>query len=65
MTDFINYPARTKIKMVESTKKVVDQFIENPEELSEEELVQQINESKKAVAKKTKKGIRVKQVLNG
>ena len=36
-----------------------------PKNLTEQEVVTKINESKKAVAKKTKKGVRVKQSLNG
>ena len=35
------------------------------EEMTEDEAIQKINESKKAVAKKTKKGVKVKQSLNG
>lgn len=67
MTDFINYPIkhRKKIIMSESTKKVVENVIDNLDELTEDEAVIKINESKKAVAKKTKKGVRVKQSLNG
>lgn len=66
MTDFINYPVKKKkIIISEATRKVVETSIENLEELPEEEVVQKINESKKAVAKKTKKGIKVKQSLNG
>lgn len=66
MTDFINYPPKKKkIIMVESTRKVVEEVVENLDELTEDEAVIKINESKKAVAKKTKKGVRVKQSLNG
>lgn len=66
MTDFINYPPKKKkIIMVESTRKAVEEVVENLDELTEDEAVIKINESKKAVAKKTKKGVRVKQSLNG
>lgn len=68
MTDFINYPphrSKNKIVMAESTRKVVEEVVENLDELTEDEAIQKINESKKAVAKKTKKGVRVKQSLNG
>lgn len=65
MTDFINYPAKTKIIMTESTKKLIEGEIADLDELSEDEAVKKINESKKAVAKKTKNGVRVKQSLNG
>ena len=52
--------------ITESTKQVVEKAIgENIEDLNEDEMIQKINESKKAVAKKTKKGIKVKQSLNG
>lgn len=66
MTDFINYPPRKKkIVMTESTRKVVEEAVGNIDEMTEDEAVQKINESKKAVAKKTKKGVKVKQPLNG
>lgn len=66
MTDFINYPPRKhKIVMTESTRKVVEEAVGNIEEMTEDEAIQKINESKKAVAKKTKKGVKVKQSLNG
>lgn len=66
MTDFINYPPRKrKIVMTESTRKVVEEAVGNVEEMTEDEAIQKINESKKAVAKKTKKGVKVKQSLNG
>lgn len=68
MTDFINYSAKKKPKkiiMCETTKTIVEDVVDNLEDLTEEETVMKINESKKAVAKKTKKGIRVKQSLNG
>ncbi len=51
--------------MTESTRKVVEEAIGNIDEMTEEEAVIKINESKKAVAKKTKKGVKVKQSLNG
>lgn len=67
MTDFINYPSKRKAKlqMSESTREVIEEAIENLDELTEDEAVKKINESKKAVAKKTKNGVRVKQSLNG
>lgn len=70
MTDFINYPAhkvtkKAKLNMCESTREVVEEVVENLDELTEDEAVKKINESKKAVAKKTKDGVRVKQSLNG
>ncbi len=68
MTDFINYPTKhtKKVIITEATKKVVEEAIGSEiDELTEEETVKKINESKKAVAKKTKKGITVKQSLNG
>ena len=66
MTDFINYPPKKrKIVMTESTRKVVEGAVGSIEEMTEDEAIQKINESKKAVAKKTKKGVKVKQSLNG
>lgn len=67
MTDFINYPSKrnVKLQMSESTREVIEEAIENLDELTEDEAVKKINESKKAVAKKTKAGVRVKQSLNG
>ena len=66
MTDFINYPPKKrKIVMTESTRKVVEAAVGSIEEMTEDEAIQKINESKKAVAKKTKKGVKVKQSLNG
>jgi len=67
MTDFINYPSHRekKIIMTEATRKVVEEVIGNVDDLTEDEAIQKINESKKAVAKKTKKGVKVKQSLNG
>ncbi len=66
MTDFINYPPKKrKIVMTESTRKVVEEAVGSIEEMTEDEAIQKINESKKAVAKKTKKGVKVKQSLNG
>lgn len=66
MTDFINYPQKKrKIVMTESTRKVVEEAVGSIEEMTEDEAIQKINESKKAVAKKTKKGVKVKQSLNG
>ena len=66
MTDFINYPPKKrKIVMTESTRKVVEEAVGSIEEMNEDEANQKINESKKAVAKKTKKGVKVKQSLNG
>lgn len=66
MTDFINYPPKKrKIVMAESTRKVVEEAVGSIEEMTEDEAIQKINESKKAVAKKTKKGVKVKQSLNG
>ena len=47
------------------TRKVVEEAVGNVDEMTEDEAVQKINESKKAVAKKTKKGVKVKQSLNG
>lgn len=66
MTDFINFK-KTKKKMImtESTRKVVEDVVGNVDEMTEDEAIRKINESKKAVAKKTKKGIKVKQSLNG
>lgn len=66
MTDFINFSKKKKrIVMAESTRKVVEEVVGNIDEMTEDEAVQKINESKKAVAKKTKKGVKVKQSLNG
>lgn len=66
MTDFINFSKKKKrIVMAESTRKVVEEVVGNVDEMTEDEAVQKINESKKAVAKKTKKGVKVKQSLNG
>jgi CRISPR/Cas system-associated exonuclease Cas4 (RecB family) len=65
MTDFINFSKKKRIVMTESTRKVVEEAIGNVDEMTEDEAVQKINESKKAVAKKTKKGVKVKQSLNG
>ena len=66
MTDFINCPPKKrKIVMTESTRKVVEEAVGSIEEMTEDEAIQKINESKKAVAKKTKKGVKVKQSLNG
>ena len=70
MTDFINYPSRRqrvykKLQMTEATAKIIEEEIGDTEYLTEQELITAINESKKAVAKKTKKGVRVKQSLNG
>ena len=66
MTDFINYPPKKrKIVMTESTRKVVEEAVGSIEEMTEDEAIQKINESEKAVAKKTKKGVKVKQSLNG
>ena len=42
-----------------------EQIIIMLENMTEQEVVTAINESKKAVAKKTKKGVRVKQSLKG
>ena len=70
MTDFINYPTRNyakpkKMIMTEATAKIIEEEVGDIENLTEQEVVTKINESKKAVAKKTKKGVRVKQSLNG
>ena len=66
MSDFINYPAKkAKFQMCESTREIVEEVVDNLEDLTEDEAVKKINESKKAVAKKTKSGVRVKQALNG
>lgn len=67
MTDFINYPSKKKAKlnMCESTREVIEEVVDNLDELTEDEAIKKINESKKAVAKKTKNGVRVKQSLNG
>ena len=68
MTDFIHYPPRRKRRIIitESTKEVVEEAIGAPiEDLTEDEVIQKINESKKAVAKRTRKGVKVKQSLNG
>ena len=74
MEDFINYPTRKYVKptpkkkviITESTKEVVEEAIgEKLEDLTEDEVVRKVNESKKAVAKRTKKGVKVKQSLNG
>lgn len=69
MTDFINYPARRmsnkKVIMTEATAKIIEEEVGDIENMTEQEVVTAINESKKAVAKKTKKGVRVKQSLNG
>lgn len=65
MTDFINFSKKKKIVMTESTRKIVEEAVGNVDEMTEDEAIQKINESKKAVAKKTKKGVKVKQSLNG
>lgn len=67
MTDFINYPSKKKAKlqMCESTREAVEEVVDNLDELTEDEAVKKINESKIAVAKKTKDGVRVKRSLNG
>lgn len=66
MTDFINFSKKKKrIVMTESTRKVVEEAVGNVDEMTEDEAIIKINESKKAVAKKTKKGVSVKQSLNG
>lgn len=65
MTDFINFSKKKKIVITESTRKVVEEAVGNIDEMTEDEAIQKINESKKAVAKKTKKGVKVKQSLNG
>ena len=70
MTDFINYPVhktskKAKLNMCESTREVIEEVVENLDELTEDEAIKKINESKKAVAKKPKDGVRVKQSLNG
>lgn len=66
MSDFINYPTKkAKFQMCESTREIVEEVVDNLEDLTEDEAVKKINESKKAVAKKTKSGVRVKQTLNG
>lgn len=70
MTDFINYPpmrkpVKKKIIMTEATARIVEEEVGDLENLTEQEVVTKINESKKAVAKKTSKGVRVKQSLNG
>ena len=71
MTDFINYPpmrkasVKKKIIMTEATAKIIEEEVGNLDDLTEQEVVTKINESKKAVAKKTSKGVRVKQSLNG
>ena len=76
MTDFINYPSYTKklakkavlakMEMTEKTQKIVEEELQDIDETTTEtEVVQKINESKKAVARKTKKGVKVKQVLKG
>ena len=52
MTDFINYPAKkAKFQMCESTREIVEEVVDNLEDLTEDEAVKKINESKKAVAK--------------
>lgn len=70
MEDFIHYPSKfkaskKKLIMTESTRKVVEEAVEDLDALTEDEAIIKINESKKAVAKKTKKGVKVKQSLNG
>ena len=67
MTDFMNFPSKRKAKlqMCESTREAIEEVVDNLDELTEDEAVKKINESKKAVAKKTKDGVRVKQSLNG
>lgn len=67
MADFINFPSKRKAKlqMCESTREAIEEVVDNLDELTEDEAVKKINESKKAVAKKTKDGVRVKQSLNG
>ena len=69
MTDFINYPPKSPVKkkviMTEATAKIVEEEVGDIDDMTEQEIVTKINESKKAVAKKTKKGVRVKQSLNG
>lgn len=63
--DFINYPARKKkIVMAEATKAIVeDELNKTLDDATEEEITAALKESKKVVARKTKKGTRVKQVL--
>lgn len=70
MEDFIHYPSRfkapkKKLIMAESTRKIVEEAVEDLDNLTEDEAIIKINESKKAVAKRTKKGVKVKQSLNG
>lgn len=67
MTDFINYPTTSdkKLNMCESTRKIVEECVEDLEDLTESEAIKKINESKKAVAKKVKGSVQVKQSLNG
>ena len=59
MTDFINYPNKksTKLQMCESTREIIEEVVDNLDELTEDEAVKKINESKKAVAKKTKHAV--------
>lgn len=72
MTDFINFgrPRRKvvikKVEMAESTKAVLEEEMKiNTEDLTDEQIMEAANASKKVVAKRTKKGVRVKQALKG
>lgn len=73
MTDFINYPSKKpmkkqiKVEITESTKEFVkDELNINVEESSDEnQLVEEVNKTKKAVAKRTKAGVKIKRALNG
>jgi len=57
----------SKILMAESTKKVLEEELdESCDELTDEELIQKVNESKKVTATVNADGeIKVRQALNG
>lgn len=57
----------SKILMAESTKKIVEEELdESFDELTDEEVVAKVQESKKVVATMNESGeIKVRQVLNG
>lgn len=57
----------SKITMTESTKKILEEELdESCEELTDDELIQKVNASNKVAATMTESGkIKVRQVLNG
>lgn len=68
MTDFINFGKTKRVAITESTKKVIESELKEDldiETLTEEEIVKKVNSTKKGVAKRTKKGVVIKQSLNG